>query len=145
MDRRYEQFNEMTFEAYVKSAIDKAVMKARKRQTARERREQSFSTMTDVELYSISQEDKGIRQVEQAEPVGKVFRVRGMDIPIYGEQLGQVLMFLSAMNREIVLMYYYLKMSDPQISRILGISKSTVNRRRNDTIKKLHILLEDAT
>lgn len=31
MDRRYEQFNEMTFEAYIKSAIDKSVLKARKR------------------------------------------------------------------------------------------------------------------
>lgn len=145
MDRRYEQFNEMTFEAYIKSAIDKAVLKARKRQTARERLEQSFSTMTDVELYSISQEDKGIRQVEQAEPVGQVFRVRDMDIPVYGERLGQALIFLPAMNREIVLMYYYLKMSDPQISRTLGISKSTVHRRRNEAIRTLRILLEDAT
>ena len=28
MDRRYEQFNEMTFEAYIKSAIDKSELKA---------------------------------------------------------------------------------------------------------------------
>ena len=64
MDRRYEQFNEMTFEAYVKSAIDKAVLKARKRQAAREKVEQSFSTMTDVELFALSQEDQGIKQTE---------------------------------------------------------------------------------
>lgn len=106
MDRRYEQFNEMTFEAYVKSAIDKAVLKARKRQAAREKVEQSFSTMTDVELFALSQEDQGIKQTEQAEPVGQVFRVKGRDIPVYGKRLGQALLFLPAKDREIVLMYY---------------------------------------
>ena len=84
MDRRYEQFNEMTFEAYIKSAIDKSVLKARKRQAAREKLEQSFSTMTDVELFGISHEDQGIKRAEQTEPVGHVFRVRGRDIPVYG-------------------------------------------------------------
>ena len=76
MERRYEQFNEMTFEAYIKSAIDKSVLKARKRQAMREKLEQSFSTMTDAELHSISHADQGIMQVEQAEPVAQVFRVR---------------------------------------------------------------------
>ena len=143
MDRRYEQFNEMTFEAYIKSAIDKSVLKARKRQAAREKLEQSFSTMTDAELHSISHADQGIMTVEQAEPVAQVFRVQGRDIPVYGKKLGQALLFLPAKNREIVLMYYYLQMTDPQIALALGISKSTVHRRRHETIKKLHILLED--
>ena len=113
MDRRYEQFNEMTFEAYIKSAIDKSVLKARKRQAAREKLEQSFSTMTDVELFGISHEDQGIKRAEQTEPVGHVFRVRGRDIPVYGKKLGQALMFLPAKDREIILMYYYLG-STPQ-------------------------------
>lgn len=143
MDRRYEQFNEMTFEAYVKSAIDKSVLKARKRQAAREKVEQSFSTMTDVELFAIAKEDQGIEQAERAEPVGQVFRVRGRDISVYGKRLGQALLFLPAKDREIVLMYYYLQMTDPQIALTLGISKSTVHRRRHEAIKKLHILLED--
>lgn len=77
MDRRCEQFNEMTFEAYVKSAIDKSVLKARKRQVAREKVEQSFSTMTDVELFAIAKEDQGIKQAEQAEPVGPSIPCKG--------------------------------------------------------------------
>ena len=143
MDRRYEQFNEMTFEAYIKSAIDKSVLKARKRQAAREKLEQSFSTMTDVELFGISNEDQGIKRAEQTEPVGHVFRVRGRDIPVYGKKLGQALMFLPAKDREIILMYYYSRMTDPQIAAVLDVGKTTVHRRRHEAIKKLHILLED--
>lgn len=143
MDKRYEQFNEVTFEAYIKSAIDKSVMTVQRRQMAREKAEQSFSTMTDAELFSISHEDQGIKRAEQAEPVGQVFRVRGQDIPVYGKKLGQALLILPAKDREIVLMYYYLNMNDPQIARILKISRPTVQRRRNKAIKKLHNLLED--
>ena len=33
-------------------------------------------------------------QVEQAEPVAQVFRVRGRDIPVYGKKLGQALFFI---------------------------------------------------
>ena len=75
--------------------------------------------------------------------MGQVFRVKGRDIPVYGKRLGQALLFLPAKDREIVLMYYYLQMTDPQIALTLGIGKSTVHRRRHEAIKKLHILLED--
>ena len=40
-----------------------------------------------------------LMQVEQAEPVAQVFRVRGRDIPVYGKKLGQALLFLPAKNR----------------------------------------------
>ena len=50
MDRRYEQFNEMTFESYIRKAIDNAVNKVGKKQAEREQWEQSLSTMTDADL-----------------------------------------------------------------------------------------------
>mgnify|MGYP002508389778 CR=1 FL=1 len=40
-------------------------------------------------------------------------------------------------------MYYYLRMTDPQIAAVLDVGKTTVHRRRHEAIKKLHILLED--
>ena len=67
----------------------------------------------------------------------------GRDIPVYGKKLGQALMFLPAKDREIILMYYYLRMTDPQIAAVLDVGKTTVHRRRHEAIKKLHILLED--
>ena len=64
MDRRYEQFNEMTFESYIKRAIDNAVNKVSKKQTEREEWERSLSSVTDADLYSISPKDAEIKSVE---------------------------------------------------------------------------------
>lgn len=142
MDERYQQFNEMTFEAYVKSAVEKAVRKARKRRAVRGQWEQSFSTLTDAELYSVSREDTQIKQIEQDDQLGRLFHVQGKDISVNAEKLGRALSFLTTRDREIVLMYYYLKMKDEKISHIVGLSRSTVQRRRNNAIKRLHALLE---
>lgn len=89
MDRRYEQFNEMTFESYIRKAIDNAVNKVGKKQAEREQWEQSLSTMTDADLYSVSPEDAEIKGVGQ---VGRTFRVQEEDISIYDETLGQALL-----------------------------------------------------
>lgn len=145
MDKRYEQFNEITFEAYIKSAIDKAVKKAQKKQADRGQWEQSFSTLTDAIHYSISQENTEIRQIEQAGRPGKTFCVRGEHIPVNEDKLGQALSFLPLRDREIVLMYYFQKMNDEKISCVLGFSRATVQRRRSNAIKKLRAFLEANT
>lgn len=142
MDKRYEQFNEITFGAYIKSAIDKAVKKAQKKQADRGQWEQSFSTLTDAILYSISQEDTKIRQVEQTDRPRQMFCVQGENISINADKLGQALSFLSPRDREIVLMYYFQKINDEKIPNVLGISRATVQRRRSNAIKKLRTFLE---
>ena len=50
MGTQYEQFNELTFEAYIKSAIDKAVLKGRARQAARHERERPLSMLSEAVL-----------------------------------------------------------------------------------------------
>ena len=50
---RYEYFNEITFEAYCKRAIDRAILKARQRQAARAKREISLSELPENALYDV--------------------------------------------------------------------------------------------
>ncbi len=42
---RYERFNEITFEAYCKKAIDRAILKVRQRQAARSKRTSAVFSM----------------------------------------------------------------------------------------------------
>jgi RNA polymerase sigma factor (sigma-70 family) len=142
MDRRYEQFNEMTFESYIKRAIDNAVNKVSKKQTEREEWERSLSSVTDADLYSISPKDAEIKSVGQT---GRVFRVQGEDVSVYDEKLGEVLLSLLPKDRKVILMYYFLKMTDEKISHVLGVTRAAVQQRRNNAMKKLHALLEDST
>ena len=142
MDRRYEQFNEMTFESYIKRAIDNAVNKVSKKQTEREEWARSLSSVTDADLYSISPKDAEIKSVGQT---GRVFRVQGEDVSVYDEKLGEVLLSLLPKDRKVILMYYFLKMTDEKISHVLGVTRAAVQQRRNNAMKKLHALLEDST
>ena len=67
------------------------------------------------------------------------------DISIYDETLGQALLSLLPKDRNVILMYYFLKMTDEKISHVLGVTRAAVQQRRNNAIKKLHARLEDST
>ena len=61
---RYEYFNEITFEAYCKRAIDRAILKARQRQAARAKREISLSELPENALYDVGTEDGELERAE---------------------------------------------------------------------------------
>lgn len=141
MDTRYEQFNERTFEAYIKSAIDKSVLKARIKNAARNEKEQSFSALADAVLYILT--------AEEAEPMQdeldcEVFNVHGIKIPVHGQSLGQALYHLLPHDREIILLHFFLGLDDLKIAKVIHSSRSTVQRRRTAAMNKLRIFLEDS-
>lgn len=140
MDARYEQFNELTFEAYIKSAIDKSVLKARIRKAARQEKEQPVSTLADAVLNALAAEDADSIQDEMD---CEVFDVRGIKVPVYGQSLGQALYHLMPQDREIILLYFFLGLDDLKISKVVHLSRSTIQRRRNAAMDKLRTFLED--
>lgn len=140
MDARYEQFNELTFEAYIKSAIDKSVLKARIKKAARQEKEQPISTLADAVLNALAAEGAdSIRDEMDCE----VFDVRGIKVPVYGQSLGQALYHLMPQDREIILLYFFLGLDDLKISKMVHLSRSTIQRRRNAAMDKLRTFLED--
>lgn len=142
MATRYEAFNEVTFESYIKSAIDKSILKERLKKTARSQWEQSYSTLTDAILYEISHEDTGISQAERN---CRIFQVRGANIPVYGEKLGQALSYLMPRDREIVLLYFFIGEETERIANMMNIDPITVRRRRKAALQRLRDFLEDTT
>lgn len=139
MATRYEIFNEMTFEAYCKTAIGRSVLKERLRKAEKAKREQPLSIFTDAMLYEISCEDAGS---EQTETVCRTFYVRDVAVPVHGEKLGQALSYLMPRDREIVLSYFFLGLTVKRIAQQLGITPATVTRRRKAAVAKLRDLLE---
>lgn len=139
MDERYIRFNEITFEAYIKRAIDRSVQKARLKKAEKGKSEQTFSMLSDAVLYTLAAEGTA---AERAEMDCRVFEVRGIHIPVYGYELGKALSFLFPKNREIILLYFFLGLSDQQIGRVVGSSQTTIQRRRTEALKKLQDILE---
>ena len=136
---RYEQFNEITFEAYCKAAINNAVLKVRQRRAAREKREVLLSDLPENALYDVGAEDG---ELELAETERRVFHVRGVDVAVSDERLARALSYLLPKDREIVLLSYFAELTDGEVAQRVKLSRPTVQRRKNAALGKLRNLLE---
>lgn len=72
-----------------------------------------------------------------------VFRVLGMDVNVEDAFLGAALQELPEERRTIVLLSYFLDMTDVEISSYLHLIRRTVSYRRETTLKQLKKYLED--
>jgi len=138
---RFEQFNEMLFESYCKKSVGNAIRKEQKKKTAREKVELHFSVLTDAVLYALSTENEGTGQPEKP---CRIFKVQGMDIPIYHKKLSQALSYLMPRDREIILLYFFKGLKDAKVAPLLHMSRPTVSRRRKAAMKRLRELMEDS-
>lgn len=129
MTARYEVFNEITFEAYCKTTIDRAILKGRKEKSKRASWELSLSDLTDALLHGLCADHPVEDAVQRSMQRPFVFQVRDVEIVVHDPDLGQALSFVPPQKRD-VLLYYFADMSDAAIARKLGIGKSTAQRRR---------------
>ncbi|WP_371380506.1 RNA polymerase sigma factor [Sporomusa aerivorans] len=74
-----------------------------------------------------------------------VFRVLDMDVSVEDVLLGAALQELSEERRAIVLLSYFLDMTDSEIGACLNLIRRTVSYRRGTTLKQLKKYLEDLT
>lgn len=139
---RFEQFNEMMFEAYCKKAVSNAAKKERQKKAARGLMEQSLSELTDATLYGVVAESG---EVEQPEEPCQIFYAQEMNIPVYEPELSKALSYLMPKDREIILLYYFKGLKDAKIALLVHMGVSTVSRRRRAATKRLRELIENAT
>jgi DNA-directed RNA polymerase specialized sigma24 family protein len=66
-----------------------------------------------------------------------VFRVFGHEVVIDSDILYEALNVLPEINREILLLHEYLRMSDDEISKKVSMCRSTVRNKRIDALKEL--------
>lgn len=135
---RYEQFNEITFEAYCKAAINNAVLKVRQRRAQREKREVLLSDLPENALYDVGAEDVNL---ERSETECRAFRVRGADMSVSDQRLARAISCLLPKDREIVLHSYFARLTDEEVAQRVNLSRSTVQRRRTSALDKLREML----
>ena len=89
-----------------------------------------------------------LRQSEMIEKIfdtyhADYFSVMGYEIGIIDGDLAQALRELSDKKIQIVLLYYFVGLSDREIGEIYGTGRSTICDQRNNAIKKLRLLMEE--
>lgn len=139
MATRYERYNEITFDAYCKAAVDKAILKERLRKGGKGQREQPLSSLLEKDIPSVSMDEL---EQERSESAGLTFQICGELISVKDLKLGQALFCLLPRERAIILLRYFRDMKDVQIAQCLGMTRATVQRKRKRAEVKLRVLLE---
>ncbi len=142
MTSLYERFNEVTFEAYIKTAIDNRTTKERQRKNAQHQHEQIFSEFPEAMILALTYEDNTLDAVELP-PM--LFEVLGELLPVADLKLGQALSYLLPKDREIILLRYFYQLRDGGIALRMKIPRATVQRRRQQAEEKLRKILEELT
>lgn len=92
----------------------------------RRRYEKLFSEVSDLDKLGISDTYHLYR---------RFYKVLSMDVEVTDCQIAEALDTLSNRKRNIILMFYYLEMSDAEIAKELGLNRSTVYRNRHSALE----------
>ena len=69
--------------------------------------------------------------------------MQGYDVEVKDALIAEALKFLSEKKREVVLMAYYLDMSDTEIAKLLNLRQITIHYHRTSSLKTLKEYLEE--
>ncbi|NOW06681.1 sigma-70 family RNA polymerase sigma factor [Clostridium beijerinckii] len=72
-----------------------------------------------------------------------VFNVLGMEVQILDEQLSKILKILPDKKRNIILLSYFMDMSDSDIGQLMNLVKSTIYRHRTSTLEEIRKMYEE--
>ena len=102
----------------------------------RQKHEVLFSELSQKELDSIFGVDK--YTVEN-----KCFRVLGYDIEVKDTLLAEAIQSLSENKRKVVLLSYFMDMSDADIARMMNLVRSTVYEHRKRSLELMKEMMEE--
>ena len=70
------------------------------------------------------------------------FNVKGKDVIVKGDMLAAALEKLPTDKRDIILLSYFMEMTDREIARELDTVRQNVSKRRANILKLMHELME---
>jgi len=99
-------------------------------------RESLFSELSTNEQYQLQAADDYPSYFSH-------FNIMGYDIAVKSDLLGEALENLPEKKRDIILMAYFLDMSDEQIGKLWGLVRSTIYRHRTSTLNQIKKYIEE--
>lgn len=128
--KQFHTYIEQSFDSFCKKVIRNAAIDIHCEISRQREREKSFSDLSESELESLSVTDT-------YNIYSKEYNVFGETVFIRDPDLGEALQYILPQLRNIVLMRYFLDMSNTEIANKLNISNSTVTYRIDAALKQL--------
>ena len=102
----------------------------------RRKHEIMFSELSETELNKLT-------MVDEYSIDSRWFQVRGYDIEVKDSLIVEALETLTERKREVVLMSYFLEMSDAEIGRQMNLVRSTICAHRKRSLNLMKEVLEE--
>lgn len=138
VSKEYRERVERQFHAFCRTVLYNEACNYFREKEHRTQHEISLDYLQENTSFEIHSVDEYF--VLQDKPTS--FAVNGQTVIVDSGQLAKALLCLSEKRRRIILMYYYLRLRDWQIAKILGKPRTTVNYQRNAALKQLRTEME---
>ena len=132
----FEKAIRLQFDCLARKVIGRTVKNYDRELGRRARRETPFCELSEMELNHM-----GIMDEYSVEFTS--FDVFGSEVRIYDERLCEAIKELSERRRNILLMSYFLEMTDAEIAEVVGMERFSVCRNRLHTLKLIRDMYEE--
>ena len=132
----FQRYQEQTFDSFAKRLIRNESIDARRELARRAERETSLSSLPYDDWPAISHEDSYLTEKLS-------IHSRAGEITVFDRLLGQALMSLVPKWRDVIVMYYFLDMTDEKIAGLLQLTAGAIRHRRQVALARLKTILED--
>ncbi|HFJ5460908.1 RNA polymerase sigma factor [Enterococcus faecium] len=112
-------------------------------------RKDYFKHLSRLSKKEVSFSDTGDYLVNQFSTVDKhstdfqLFMLNGFSIRVESDLLSEALRNLSEKKRDIILLYYFMDMSDMEIAELLKLNRSTIYRHRTSGLAFIKKFMEE--
>ena len=123
------------FDSFCKTVLKNAAIDCFREIRKHREKELFFSELTKKEWQQLYMEDE--YQLDSY-----IFQVLGQEVEVRNFLVANALKHLSEKKRNVILMYYYLEMTELEIAEKMHLRQSTINYHRTDSLKDLAEFLE---
>ena len=132
---QHEQDKRHAFDSFCKKVLKNEARNCYDEIKRRRDKEVSFSELSEQALEQIATVDKYFA-TEQ------IFSVLGHDVIVTDELIAEGLRSLPGRQRDIILLHYFLELSDGEIGKMLNLIRTTVQYQRAATLRQLKKFME---
>ncbi len=131
----HEQHKRHTFDSFCKKILKHEARDYYDDLKRRREHEISLDELSEKELKQLTVMDKYFKDLYS-------FNVLGYDISVSDERISEALNALPTDRRDIILLSYFLDMTDREIGELLNLVRRTVAYRRTSTLRELKKFME---
>ena len=123
------------FDSFCKTILKNEMIDYERARSYRLKHEVSFSELTEGELEQLKTDDEYI-------VVSEMFRVLDYDIEVKDELIVEALKYLPEKKRNVILLSFFMDMSDTEIAKHMNLVRSTIHHHRVSSLQALKKIME---